>query len=166
MKTHKLIVASLLIVGILCALGLALVPAQAAPEGLPPRPDDTPTPSSLQPAEDVKSAADGAVIVLEVVFDDDWPTRGVAWQDLWTVVEWQDVDGTWYEVAGWQGGLDKVNGGLGWKVWWLEDDLLGRGPFRWVVYERYGGAVIVVSDAFDLPERVGKMVTVEISLAQ
>ena len=106
------------------------------------------------------------MIVLEVTFSDGWPARGLAWQDLWTVVEWQDVDGTWREVAGWQGGLDKVGGGLGWKVWWLEDDLFGRRPFRWMVYERQGGAAMAVSESFDLPGREGEAIIVETSLAQ
>jgi hypothetical protein len=165
MKMQKMIVGSLLVAGILCATGLVLVPAQAAPELLPPRPD-TPTPMpTSDPASLAKTALEGTVIVLEVTFGDDWPARGLAWQDLWTVVEWQDTDSTWHEVAGWQGSLDKVADGLGWKAWWLSSDLLGQGPFRWVVYERYGGAVIAVSAPFDLPGHVGESGAVELSLA-
>ena len=60
---------------------------QAAPDVLPPRPATaTPTPVPL-PVTPVKAAPQGAVIVLEVAFGSDWAARGLAWQDLWTVVE-------------------------------------------------------------------------------
>lgn len=162
MRTRRLAVGILLLVGLGGALSLILLPgpAQAAPEDLPPRPS-TPTPAALAPA---KPVPDGASILLEITFGDDWAGHELAWQDLWTVVEWQDEEGTWHVVEGWQGGVDKVSGQIGWATWWLANDLLGRGPFRWVVYERRGGPVMVVSESFHLPAFRGRIVTVEISL--
>lgn len=160
METCKTMIGSLLAVATLCALGLALLPVHAAPPTLPPRP---PTATPVPPLP--KAAPTGALIVLELVFGDDWPARGLAWQDLWTAVEWQDEDGAWHAVEGWQGGPDKVAGNVGWKTWWLTNDLLGRGPFRWVVYERQGGAAMAISDPFNLPDTCGQTVPVEVSLA-
>lgn len=168
MKTYKMIVISLLIIGIPCTLGLVLAPAQAASEALPPRPETpTPTPTSEPGSESpTKTAPEGALIVLEVDFGDDWPARGLAWQDLWAVVEWQDENSTWHVVEGWQGSIGKVAGNTGWATWWLSSDNFGQGPFRWVVYERRGSAVMATSDPFDLPGRPGEMVTVEVALAR
>ena len=164
MTTHKTLTGSLMAACVLGLLALTLLPVlvQAAPEGLPPRPA-TPTPT-VPASSPAKSGPDGASILLEITFGDDWPERGLAWQDLWTVVEWQDEDGSWHVVEGWQGGVNKVSGHTGWAVWWLANDLLGRGPFRWVVYEHQDGPVIAVSDPFRLPSDRGGIVTVETSL--
>ncbi len=164
MRTHKMIVGLLLGVGILWALGLMLLPAQAAPHPLPPRPDDTPTPTR-ESAAPVKAEPKGAFIILKVTFGDNWPERGLAWQHLWTGVEWRDESGTWRAVEGWQGGIVKVSESTGRKTWWLDSDLCGRGPFRWVVYEHQGGPVMTRSDPFNLPHNTGETVTVEMSLA-
>ncbi|MGD1993228.1 MAG: hypothetical protein PVI59_08555 [Anaerolineae bacterium] len=164
MRTRGLLVGSLIVAGVASATALALLPrlVQAAPEGLPPRPS-TPTPAVQTPAP-AKAAPVGASIVLLITFDDDWPTRGLAWQDLWTVVEWQDENGAWHVVEGWQGGVDKVAGHTGRATWWLANDLLGRGPFRWVVYQHQGGPVMVISESFHLPAFRGGIVTVDVSL--
>jgi hypothetical protein len=147
------------------ALALVLLPTlvQAAPAGLPPRPS-TPTPTTAPTSAPVKAAPDGASILLEITFGEDWPERGLAWQDLWTVVEWQDEHGTWHVVEGWQGSVDKVSGHTGWATWWLDNDLLGRGPFRWVVYQHRGGPVMVISDSFDLPASRGGVIIIDVSL--
>jgi hypothetical protein len=164
MTTRRVLIGSLMIVSIAGAIALTLLPrlVAAAPDGLPPRPA-TPTPVVAAPAP-AKASASGASIRMEIAFGEDWPSRGLAWQDLWTVVEWQDEEGTWHAVEGWQGGLEKVSGPTGWAIWWLANDLLGRGPFRWVVYERQGGPVMAVGEPFHLPAARGRIVTVKVSL--
>lgn len=162
---RKLIGGIVLIVALLWAVGLA----QAAPLPLPPRPVDTPTPiptPTREPGPPAPAAPQGALIILRVTFGDDWSARGLAWQRLWTGVEWRDESGTWHAVEGWQGTLFQVRQGTGWKAWWLERALCGRGPFRWVVYEQRGGPLLARSAPFHLPARAGEAVTVEMSLAR
>lgn len=164
MRTRKMVLGALLIASLAGALGLALLPTlvQAAPETLPPRP---PTPTPTQATSQTPSRAPtGALIILETTFDNDWPSRGLAWQDLWTMVQWQDGNGAWHDVEGWQGTLDEVEGSLGWKTWWLAPDIFGRGPFRWVVYEQQDGPVMVISESFHLPDQKGGSRTVEVAL--
>ncbi len=88
---------------------------------LPPRPNPQPTPTPTQSKGDKPPA--GAQIILRAAFSPDWPWNQVDWQDLWTVVEWQNAEGAWYAVEGWQGTLDRVgvevNGDVvGEKAWW------------------------------------------------
>lgn len=83
------------------------------------------------------------------------------------MVQWQEK-GDWHDVTGWQGTLDQIqpgaNGFTGIKGWWVAEDDLGTGPFRWVVYHGPGGAPLGTSEPFDLPERTGQSVIVELSL--
>jgi hypothetical protein len=88
---------------------------------LPPRPNPQPTPTPTQSKGNKPPA--GAQIILRAAFSPDWPWNQVDWQDLWTVVEWQNAEGAWYAVEGWQGTLDRVgvevNGDVvGEKAWW------------------------------------------------
>ncbi len=109
-----------------CAL-LILVslpsPARTALADLPPRFTPTPTPPA-QPAP--QPAPAGAQIQLRAQFSQDWPATGIPWQELWTVVQWQDEWGYWHDVAGWQGTLDEVQDCEGKKTWWVVEDDLGR----------------------------------------
>ncbi len=146
-------------------VGLALLtlctfsgPAQAAPPNLPPRPTMLPP----SPGDAQKTA--GALIVLQATFDERWATSGLAWQDLWTVVQWQDAAGVWHNVDGWQGTLDKVADGVGWKAWWLPEELAGKGPFRWVVYRSRGGSALVTSETFSLPSPSLSSPVIEVSI--
>ena len=162
MRTRRILAASLLVTGLVCMLGLGLLPtrAQADLKALPPRPP-TATPTSI---------VRGASIVLELTFGDDWPDRGWDWQELWTVVEWQDEDGDWHVVEGWQGTLNEVTvkGGvvIGQKAWWVAEANLGSGPFRWLVYHQQDGALLAASETFDLPDSVGELVAVDVSLEE
>jgi hypothetical protein len=139
----------------------------AAQADLPPRP--SPPTAPAQSNDD--GPPPGAQITLQATFDPGWPWDRVHWQDLWTVVEWQSAEGAWHTVEGWQGTLDGVEVGekgdvSGEKTWWVYEPNLGQGPFRWSVYEGRGGHLIVVSDAFDLPERVDQRSTIEVSLVR
>ena len=76
---------------------------------------------------------------------------GVPPEQLWTGVQEQS-GGQWEDVDGWQGTLDEVIGATGLKSWWAGEELLGAGPFRWVVYEREGGRALAQSALFNVPD--------------
>jgi hypothetical protein len=78
----------------------------------------------------------------------------------WTVVQWQDAQGGWHDVEGWQGTFDRENQ----VAWWVAPDDMGKGPFRWAVYPSRGGQLLATSDSFYLPDSVDKGVGVEIPL--
>ncbi len=154
---------------------IAWLPAmvQAAPAALPPRPSPTPTnepvvtppatpptgvPTS-QPAH--RAPAASALIRLQAYFD---PAR-IPWQTLWTVVQWQDGQGEWHNVDGWQGTFDEVTGNEGQKVWWVAKAHLGTGPFRWMIYNSNTGKIFAVSNHFYLPAALDQAVIVQVQLA-
>ena len=145
-----------LMVALVLLVVSALPTFAADPSDLPPRPTMTPLPTPY-------SSAVGATITLKAEFAGDWPTSGLQWQDLWTVVEWQDEHGQWRMVEGWQGTLDHVAGGIGSKSWWLDGSLFGKGPFRWVVLTGQGYR-LVVSDPFYLPSAPWQVLGVPISI--
>lgn len=87
------------------------------------------------------------------------------WAALWTVVEWQDGLGNWHVVEEWQDTLDRFSDSEGYKVWWVAEEDLGKGPFRWVIYQQQAGPQIATSDLFHLPTTDGQTVQVEVTLA-
>jgi hypothetical protein len=71
-------------------------------------------------------------------------------------VQWQDPFGAWHDVPSWQGSLDMAaNSTTAYKQWTFTSDLQGRGPFRWVVYNQFGDAILGVTPGFMLPDRSG-----------
>jgi hypothetical protein len=153
-----------LTVAVACAsLGIVYSPAPA--RALPPRPS-APTFTDVVPR---RSAPDSGSIELRVRFPAAQPGRESTWQELWTVVEWQDPrTGTWREVESWTGTLDGVRGEGGavggHKTWWVAQHDLGTGPFRWQVYRTKGGPLVVTSEPFHLPPGAGQTVVVEVAL--
>jgi len=145
-------------------LALALLPLVALAAELPPLPPPPPLPAQARPIT-------GATLELQVQFSQVWPWATVPWQDLWTVVQRQkSIGGGWGDVAGWQGGLDGVAVGTdgeitGQKAWWVAKEDLGRGTYRWLVYEGEGGDLLAASDPFYPPDASGRPVTVELPLA-
>ena len=140
--------------------------AQAAPSAIPPVPTRTPTPTptpvtNISTSDPIK-LPDGGRIELRVKFLDTWSETGMHWQDLWTIVQWQDERGRWHKVEGWQGTLDEVQDAVGKKIWWVAEADLGKGPFRWMVHRSQGGGVLVISEAFYLPANVGQLVLTEV----
>ena len=105
-----------------------------------PGPRNTPAPPPPPPPR-------GAEIQLRTEIG----AAGVPPEQLWTKVQHQ-VGGQWEDVDGWQGTLDEVIGATGLKSWWAGEELLGAGPFRWVVYEREGGRALAQSAQFNVPE--------------
>jgi len=67
--------------------------------------------------------------------------------DAWSVVQWQDFAGGWHDVEGWRGSL----GQAGTRRWWVAPSDFGTGPFRWVVTQGPGGAILWSSEPFSLP---------------
>jgi hypothetical protein len=133
-------------------------------EALPPRP------TVPLPPDDIESSVQ-AQIQLQVQFPDSWPWQTTHWQDLWTVVQWQDPSGAWYSVEGWQGTLDEVknreNGAVtGYKTWWVGGEHMGEGPFRWLAYHSKGGRLSATSEPFDLPSINKTTLVVEMALAR
>jgi hypothetical protein len=130
---------TLLVCGLLLSvtvlMGLGLTSVQAAPSALPPRPTPVPT---LPPTPALSSTIGGGSITLRVA---------AAPIDLWTTVEWQDAAGNWHLVDGWQGTLDDDQT----KTWWVAKADQGKGPFRWVLYDRRGGQRWAISQPFTLP---------------
>ena len=152
-----------LTVAVACA-SLGIVSSPAPARALPPRPP-TPTVADVVPA---RPTPDSGSIELRARFPAAMPGRESPWQELWTVVQWQDPHtGTWRDVESWRGTLDGVRGeddGLtGHKTWWGARRDLGTGPFRWLVYRSRGGSLVVASEPFDLPAGAGKTVVVEVT---
>lgn len=80
--------------------------------------------------------------------------------ELWTVVQWQDAQGGWHDVEGWQGPFNQENQ----VVWWVAPAGLGKGPFRWTVYQSQGGQLLAISDSFYLPDSADTAVRIELPL--
>jgi hypothetical protein len=146
-----------------------IAPPQPAQADLPPRP--TEIPDTPEPTEEPAAAEPlpGSLIQLEVEFPVDWPWQEIHGRTLWTMVQWQDVQGQWHDVEGWQGALDAITlasdgTAAGTKTWWLGRDNQGTGPFRWQIAVGRDGGVLAVTDPFHLPEVDGQLKTITVSL--
>lgn len=62
------------------------------------------------------------------------------------MVQWQDADGEWQDVAGWRGWVNR-----GETVWWVEAGHWGEGPYRWAVYAGQDASMLAASESFTLP---------------
>lgn len=144
--------AVVLVLGSSSARGAAVqepTPTSPPPTWTPgPAPAKTPVPTPRHPG--------GAWIRLRVHGGD----RSGNW---WTEVQWQDEEGEWHPVEGWQGPLERLDGEWG-RVWWVSQSQFGTGPFRWVIYRGQGGEPVVLSAPFTLPETEGATRWVEVSL--
>jgi hypothetical protein len=71
-------------------------------------------------------------------------------------VQWQDSFGLWHDIPAWQGSLAASGtSSTPYQQWTISPELQGRGPFRWVIYNPLGDAVIGVTPGFMLPDRSG-----------
>jgi hypothetical protein len=77
--------------------------------------------------------------------------------DVWTVLQWQDGAGRWYDIEQWRGTLD-ANGR---KKWWVAAKDFGTGPFRWVVTQGPDGPVLATSLPFNMPSEAYETVRIE-----
>jgi hypothetical protein len=81
---------------------------------------------------------------------------------MWTTVQVQDPQGRWQDLTGWRAGFNRE----GTVLWWVREDDLGAGPFRWLVYERPGTRLLALSEPFALPARNRQRVQVQLSLTR
>ncbi len=140
-------------------------------DDLPPRDTGVPTATPEPVVESkviVSNLPEGGTIDMKASFSSDWPWDQMMWQDVWLEVEWTDGE-TWFLVDGWKGNLDSIDQEdgtwVGHKAWWVAEHDLGTGPFRWLVYDKEGGSLLVTSDEFTLPAGTGlsTVVTVELN---
>lgn len=139
-----------LVIAIISLLALAFtVPAS---DGLPPRPN-TPTPVPPSSTPSAPQPLSGALIILQQSEMDPFPA------EAWTVVQWQNDAGRWYDVEGWQSTFDSNDR----VVWWVSHDDLGDGPFRWQVYDSPARDKLLAttSEIFDLPTHSGQRLIIE-----
>ena len=149
---------TLLTIAGLVVAGLA-GPLQTASADLPPRP--TPVTPTSTPAKPEVPA--GAWIELRVYPPPVDPS--FTWQELWTVVQWQDINGGWHDVEGWRGTPDRIAEGAGLKTWWVAEKDFGTGPFRWVVRHGQHGEYPTASETFTLPSAIGATLSIDVLLA-
>lgn len=136
---------------------------------LPPRgggdlPTPTPTPR-VTPVAAAAVPAPGSRLQLHMTYGDNWAWESMAWQEVWTVVEWGDGQ-NWFVVEGWRGSLDSIDQQadgrwMSQKEWWVGVENLNTGPFRWVIYNREDGDVLATSEPFNLPARSGETMVIE-----
>ena len=79
---------------------------------------------------------------------------------FWTVVQWQDAEGGWRDVEGWQAPFDEQYQ----VAWGIAPDDFGKGPFRWAIHERQGGALVAATDPFHLPASAEEAVRIQVPL--
>lgn len=147
----------LLLVATLVVIPATIMPAQAAPtDDLPPRPPtptpDVPAPAPIEPTP--IPPVQGAYIILDVPDGNG---------QLWTVVQWLDLEGAWHDVDGWRGHLDDGEGKM--KIWWVAPEDFGTGTMRWQVYDGPEGRLRATSDPFSLPGGSDEAVHVSVELA-
>jgi hypothetical protein len=155
-REHNLIRGALVaVIGMLLLIVSLPSLSLAAPSALPTRPTRWPTatPTATPPAPALFKPQVGAYIELHVHF-------AHVPREVWTRVQWQDYFGAWHDVDGWQGTLDAGHQ----KLWWVADEDLGTGPFRWVVYQEQAGPSLAASEPFYLPDVSGKKVIVDVTL--
>lgn len=82
--------------------------------------------------------------------------------DVWTEVEWLDGAGEWHLVDGWRG-FSSTKGEIQWFV--TENDL-GKGPFRWQIYLFEDGDFFGSSEPFFLPAKVGDVTITQVDIPE
>ena len=131
---------SIFLIIVSTVLGLTYPIWQVQANGLPPRgqpPNGTPD-KPHKTDEDTDDGPIGSHIELQ--------TQPVT-AGLWGVVQWQDQQGDWHNVEGWQGTLNST----GTQRWWVEQKDFATGPFRWIVMSAQNGTIRGTSQLFDLP---------------
>jgi len=175
-RNHKSEVSLVLTTSTVCILLVVMSLSsvtRAAPSALPPRPTPQPTPAlppRPTPQSEIVCRKTGGFIVLRFRTTQERVWGLIHWQELWSVVQWQDGQGNWHNVEGWQGGFDVFYHNIdeeiceGRKTWWVDGDDFIKGPFRWVIYQRRKGKLLAQSELFYLPLFAGQTVRTDISL--
>ena len=140
---------TLTLTNLLFGLTWPLLIAKAGPT-LPPR---KVPPSNVQPGSD-NDDDDGGPVGAYIELHTQPVMPGV-----WSVVQWQDSDGHWHNVDGWQGDLDST----GTRRWWVEAKDFNTGPFRWQIFNGPDDQLLATSTTFTLPHEANKVLEVEVS---
>ena len=146
-------ISSILIV-VSTVTGLAWPMGQVQANGLPPRgqpPGGSPDQPQPKKPDTDRGGPLGTHIELQT-------QPGVA--GLWGVIQWQDQQGAWHNVEGWQGTVDNH----GFRRWWVDQKDFATGPFRWVVMSGNNGMIRGTSQIFDLPAGADQTLRVVIPL--
>jgi hypothetical protein len=121
---------------------------------LPPRPGaPSPAPPAVIHTADRSKSGSPAGAYIELM---GLPNNS----EYWTVVQWQDRQGDWHNVDGWQGTLENSC-----KKWWVNARDFGTGPFRWVVYLGQNGPEAGRSDSFLMPHVAMQTQQVAVTIA-
>ena len=64
----------------------------------------------------------------------------------YVAVQFQYPNGTWANIDAWTGPLDPMANGY--VKYWVDPKDFGKGPFRWVVWDKQGGKVLAMSAPF------------------
>ena len=151
-RSLSLVCCLILLVGFSAHAGLSQQPDPDLPDrpapGLPNRPHSRKEPEVDDALSELRSGGH-----IELVVE---PRNQV----YWTVVEWQGSNETWHQVDRWRGYT--LNGRV---RWFVRPADLGKGPFRWVVYEYDGGPLLVSSEQFHLPAVQAATARRQVSLA-
>lgn len=131
----------------LCIIASLLVLPSMVYAELPPRPTRAPAESEDR---ELEQEVQTLPLILQV-------TPGT--NEVWAAVQWQDAQGKWHDVSGWRGSV--VHGRA---IWWVEEKDFGKGPFRWVVYQKEGGERLQISQPFNLPTESSIGLTIYLSL--
>lgn len=96
----------------------------------------------------------GGKIILSVPLDNLNLNAVPLKQNSWSIVQWQAGNGQWVDVGGWQGSFHPdSSANLLYVEWWVGEEILGQGPFRWVVYaDKSRAQQLTISDSFNLPD--------------
>jgi hypothetical protein len=126
---------------------------------VPPRPTITATATSaatptLAATPSSTRAADTATTI--------YLHRDPAVAGLWTAVQWQDAQGEWHDVPGWQAPFNEY----GVVAWAVAESEWGGGPMRWLVYNAAGEEALIATSSFTLPQKKGEQVHLAIQVAE
>lgn len=135
----------------LMLLSLGLILAQPTPLQAQGDPFPTATPLGTPPPTAVPTPLPvGGTLILQVYH---------APANSWSVVQWQDANGGWHDVSGWQSQLTH-----GYVGWWVAPEDYGTGPFRWLLLDGAGGQQLGASESFHLPGYTKSVTLIELAL--
>ncbi len=102
----------------------------------------------------------GGKIILHVNLDQSIPAN--LNQQSWAVVQWKTADGRWLDVQGWQGSFHpSTTQNALYSEWWVGRDILGKGPFRWVIFSDSSRKEwLTTTQTFNLPAQNHEILTI------
>jgi len=148
--THQTLSKSLFIVVVAVLVLLLIAPVAALPPR-PPRPTHV-TPTATAQSVTTSPVMDGGYIQLQL---------SGQFTGLQAIVQWEDGNGNWHNVSGWQNTLSQSI-----IKWWVAPADFGKGPFRWALYQDTPANIVATSASFYLPASDQLVTDVYISLTK